>query len=119
VAKNITSLWGGVLALSFAFSGPVAELVNSCVWVFAKHTYDVGDLVEVMGKRLEVRQIYLTHTNFHEAVTGQTPIDGPVNRKVVQISHSSLSGEIIINWTRSADALADHILLGGRVHVGV
>jgi small-conductance mechanosensitive channel len=92
----------------------VAELVNSCAWVFAKHTYDVGDLIEVMNRKLEVQQIFLTHTNFKEAVVGATPIDGPVSRKVVQISHGAMSGEVIVNWTRSADALADHILLAAR-----
>ena len=109
LALNISSLWTGVLALSFAFSGPVAELVNSCVWVFAKHSYDVGDTVEVMSRTLEVRQIFLTHTNFEEAA------DSKIERteaKIVQISHTSLSGEVLVNWTLSHDAGTDVVVAG-------
>jgi len=44
----------------------VAEVVNSCVFVFAKHAYDVGDYCLIKDKKLVVKRIYLTHTNFEE-----------------------------------------------------
>jgi small-conductance mechanosensitive channel len=85
------------VALSFAFAGPVAEVVNSCVFVFAKHAYDVGDYCLIKDKKLVVKRIYLTHTNFEE-------VNGPDERgRVVQISHSALTAELIVNWTRSND----------------
>jgi small-conductance mechanosensitive channel len=79
----------------------VTEFVNSCVYVFAKHAYDVGDFVAVKGLKLVVTEVHLTHTNFEE-------VNSPDERgKVVQISHAALSSETITNWTRSADVLQE------------
>lgn len=103
LANNLANLGAGIVALSFAFAGPVADLVNSCVWVFAKHSYDVGDLIEVLDRRLEVRQIFLTHTNFVEFDSGKNDSTG----KVVQISHASMGDQVLVNWTRSHDAVLD------------
>ena len=76
----------------------MSEFINSCVFVFAKHAYDVGDLVEAKGKKLLVSDIHLTHTNFEEVQT-----DKDVTGMVVQISHAALSSEVMVNWTRSND----------------
>ena len=101
--QDVQALWTGILALSFAFTTPIAEIVNSCVFVFAKHAYDVGDFVETKGKKMVVRQIYLTHTNFEE-------VNNPDERgKALQIAHSSLTAEVIVNWTRSLDAAAEAV----------
>ena len=79
----------------------MAEVVNACVFVFAKHAYDVGDFVNIKDRKLVVRRIFLTHTNFEE-------VQGPDERgRVVQMSHSVLSGEVIVNWTRSNDVLVE------------
>ena len=76
----------------------MSEFVNSCVFVFAKHAYDVGDLIEAKGKKLLVRDIHLTHTNFEEVKE-----DADVTGMVVQISHATLAAEVMVNWTRSND----------------
>jgi small-conductance mechanosensitive channel len=78
----------------------VAEFVNACVFVFAKHAYDVGDLVEAKSKKLIVKDIHLTHTNFQEVREGE---GADATGMVVQISHTSLATEVITNWTRSND----------------
>ena len=71
--------------------------MNSCVFVFAKHAYDVGDFVLVKDRKLVVKRIFLTHTNFEQ-------VENPEERgKCVQISHGPLSAEVIVNWTRSKD----------------
>ena len=76
-------------------------MVNSCVFVFAKHPYDIGDHVCAKNLKLVVKQVYLTHTNFEEV--GDR---GPEGRgRVVQMSHASLSSEVITNWTRSVEAI--------------
>lgn len=96
-AKNLGTLWTGIVALSFAFNGAVLEFTNACVFVFGKHPYDVGDYVETKGKKYIVTRIFLTHTNFEQVKNEH------VRGLVTQISHASLVGEPIINWTRTLD----------------
>ena len=82
----------------------MTEFVNSCVFVFAKHAYDVGDFVQAKGLKLIVTDVHLTHTNFEQ-------VENPEDRgKVVQVSHAALTGESIINWTRSNDAILEEEL---------
>ena len=81
----------------------MTEFVNSCVFVFAKHAYDVGDLVALKGLKLVVTSVHLTHTNFEETTSPD------VRGKVVQISHSALVAEPIVNWTRSEDELQEEV----------
>jgi hypothetical protein len=59
-AKNVAALWTGLTGLGFAIGGAVTEFVNSCVFVFAKHAYDVGDFVEAKGLKLVVTDVHLT-----------------------------------------------------------
>lgn len=90
------------MGLSFAFAGVVSEFVNSCVFVFGRHPYDVGDYIEAKTKKLVVKKIFLTHTNFVE-VGGPSERDGVV----VQSSHASLFAEPIINWTRTHEEIIE------------
>jgi hypothetical protein len=55
-----------------------------------------------MDRTLEVRRIFLTHTNFEEH--GDTT-------RAVQISHASLSGEVLVNLTRSEDIVAETVMI--------
>jgi small-conductance mechanosensitive channel len=98
--KDSKALWTGVTGLGFALNSTIADFVASCVFVFAKHAYDVGDLVEAKSKKLLVRDIHLTHTNFQEIREGDA---ADATGMVVQISHATLAGEVIVNWTRSND----------------
>lgn len=93
-------MWTGVTGLGFALNGTIQDFVASCVYVFAKHGYDVGDLVEAKSKKLLVRDIHLTHTNFEEIREGD---DADATGMLVQISHTALATEVIVNWTRSND----------------
>lgn len=67
--KQVVTFWGGVIGLSFAFSAVVGEFISSCVFVFAKHPYDIGDYIEAKGKKLIVIKIFLTYTNFEEVTS--------------------------------------------------
>lgn len=98
--QDSKALWTGITGLGFALNGTIADFVSSCVFVFAKHAYDVGDLVEAKTKKLVVKDIRLTHTNFQEIREGES---AEATGMVVQISHSSLAAEVITNWTRSND----------------
>jgi small-conductance mechanosensitive channel len=94
------ALWTGITGLGFALNGTIAEFVSACVFVFAKHAYDVGDLVEAKTKKLIVQDIHLTHTNFVEIREGDS---ADATGMVVQIAHAALASEAITNWTRSND----------------
>lgn len=101
VEKDLGTFWTGLTGLSFAFGGVLLEFTNSCVFVFGKHPYDVGDYIEAKGKKLIVNKIFLTHTNFEE-------VGDPDERGIVaQISHASLASEVIINWTRTMEAVVE------------
>lgn len=97
--NSIASLWAGMVAVSLAFGATVNEFVSACVFVFAKHPFDVGDIIEAKSKRLVVQEIYLTHTNFEE-----TPEDGQKG-KYLTLSHKVMADELIINWTRTEERL--------------
>ncbi|KAK5092198.1 hypothetical protein LTR70_005853 [Exophiala xenobiotica] len=95
--SNIGSLWSGIVGLSFAFSGAVTEFVNSSVFCFGKHPYDIGDYVDVKGKKYVVARIFLTHTNFEQVQNEH------IRGLVTQMSHASLIAEPIVNWTRTLE----------------
>jgi len=95
--SNIGNLWTGIVGLSFAFSGAVTEFVNSSVFCFGKHPYDIGDYVDIKAKKYVVARIFLTHTNF-EQVHNEN-----VRGLVTQMSHASLISEPIVNWTRTLE----------------
>ncbi|KAK5340988.1 hypothetical protein LTR98_001780 [Exophiala xenobiotica] len=97
--KDSKALWTGFIGLGFAINGVIADFVADCVFVFAKHAYDVGDLIEAKTKKLVVRDVHLTHTDFEEQGSEGADAIG----MVVQISHKVLAAEVIINWTRSND----------------
>jgi len=97
IRSNIGNLWTGIVGLSFAFSGAVTEFVNSSVFCFGKHPYDIGDYVDVKGKKYVVARIFLTHTNFEQVQNEH------VRGLVTQMSHASLISEPIVNWTRTLE----------------
>ncbi|KAF2174553.1 hypothetical protein K469DRAFT_490552, partial [Zopfia rhizophila CBS 207.26] len=66
LASRTTTLWGGVAATSFAIAGTVQEFLGSCVFIFIKHPYDVGDRVDINDLQLIVEHISLMHTIFRQ-----------------------------------------------------
>lgn len=53
-----------LLSLSFVFSVTAQELLGSCIFLFVKHPYDVGDRVDILGEALVVERISLLYTMF-------------------------------------------------------
>ncbi|KAK5400970.1 hypothetical protein LTR06_011092 [Exophiala xenobiotica] len=87
------------LVFQSLFFGRRSDFVADCVFVFAKHAYDAGDLIEAKTKKFVVRDVHLTPTDFEEQGSEGADAIG----MVVQISHKVLAAEVIINWTRSND----------------
>ncbi|KAK5099748.1 hypothetical protein LTS08_005463 [Lithohypha guttulata] len=53
-----------LLSLSFVFSATAQELLGSCIFLFVKHPYDVGDRVDISNEQLVVERISLLYTMF-------------------------------------------------------
>lgn len=84
-----------LLSLSFVFAVSVQEFLGSCIFLFVKHPYDVGDRVDIAGpsgvELLVVEQISLLYTVFKR-------ID---NMKIVQVPNIVLNTVWVENVTRS------------------
>ncbi|KAI0871612.1 serine/threonine protein kinase [Hypoxylon argillaceum] len=83
-----------LLSLSFIFAVTTQEFLGSCIFLFVKHPYDVGDRVDIAGpekEQLIVERISLLYTVF-------TRID---RMQVVQIPNIVLNGLWVENVSRS------------------
>ncbi|KAI0485824.1 serine/threonine protein kinase [Xylaria cf. heliscus] len=83
-----------LLSLSFIFAVTTQEFLGSCIFLFVKHPYDVGDRVDIAGSEKEqliVERISLLYTVF-------TRID---KMQVVQIPNIVLNNLWIENVSRS------------------
>ncbi|TDZ23332.1 Mechanosensitive ion channel protein Msy1 [Colletotrichum sidae] len=83
-----------LLSLSFVFAVTTQEFLGSCIFLFVKHPYDVGDRVDIVGsdkQQLVVDKISLLYTVF-------TRID---KMQVTQVPNIQLNNLWIENVSRS------------------
>ncbi|KAI9052194.1 hypothetical protein LZ554_003553 [Drepanopeziza brunnea f. sp. 'monogermtubi'] len=80
-----------LLSLSFVFAATTQEFLGSCIFLFVKHPYDVGDRVDIDHVFLVVEQISLLYTIFKRIDT----------MKMVQVPNIVLNNLWIENVTRS------------------
>ncbi|KAL1836263.1 hypothetical protein VTJ49DRAFT_5380 [Mycothermus thermophilus] len=91
---TLTTAGTTLLSLSFVFAVTTQEFLGSCIFLFVKHPYDVGDRVDITGpekEQLIVEKISLLYTVF-------TRID---KMQVVQVPNIILNNQWIENVTRS------------------
>ncbi|KAI9699537.1 MAG: hypothetical protein M1820_007168 [Bogoriella megaspora] len=81
-----------LLSLSFVFSATAQEILGSCIFLFVKHPYDIGDRVEISTEELTVEHISLLFSVFKRVDSG----------RLVQVPHIVLNTLWIENTTRSA-----------------
>lgn len=106
-AGVLTSAGSAVLALSWLFSATAQEFLQSVIFVFVKHPFDVGDRVSIYGSTGSalkgddyfVKEISLLYTEFKK-----------MEGHVVQAPNSYLNTLFILNMRRSG-ALAEAIPL--------
>lgn len=102
----LTSAGSAVLALSWLFSATAQEFLQSIIFVFVKHPFDVGDRVVVYGNtgsmlkgdEYFVKEISLLYTEFKK-----------MEGNIVQAPNSYLNTLFILNQRRSggvAEALS-------------
>lgn len=73
---SFSTVGTSLLSLSFVFAVTCQEILGSCIFLFVKHPFDVGDRVDVGEKPLVVERISLLYTIFKCVNTGkntQTP----------------------------------------------
>lgn len=84
-----------LLSLSFVFAVTCQEFLGSCIFLFIKHPYDVGDRVDIQGgpekHQMVVMQISLLYTVFKR-------ID---SMKIIQVPNIVLNTTWIENVSRS------------------
>ena len=80
-----------MLSLSFVFATTAQEILGSCIFLFVKHPYDIGDRVDITSEQLTVEHIALLYTVFKRVSNGKT----------VQIPNILLNGLWVENITRS------------------
>jgi small-conductance mechanosensitive channel len=101
----LTSAGSTLLALSWLFSATAQEFLQSCIFVFVKHPYDVGDRVMIYGNTGDlgkgddyfVKEIALFYTEFKK-----------MQGHIVQAPNSYLNTLFILNHRRSG-ALAEAV----------
>merc|ERR1711939_704707 len=97
-AGVLTSAGSTILALSWLFAATAQEFLQSVIFVFAKHPFDVGDRVtiygntgsEMKGDDYFVKEIALLYTEFKK-----------MEGHVVQAPNSYLNSLFILNQRRS------------------
>lgn len=87
LATSATAL----LSLSFVFATTAQEVLGSCIFLFVKHPYDIGDRVDITSEQLAVEHIALLYTVFKRVSNGKT----------VQIPNIVLNSLWVENVTRS------------------
>jgi hypothetical protein len=87
LATSATAL----LSLSFVFATTAQEILGSCIFLFVKHPYDIGDRVDILTQELTVEHIALLYTVFKRITNGKT----------VQIPNIVLNTLWVENITRS------------------
>ena len=91
---TIATAGTALLSLSFVFAVTTQEFLGSCIFLFVKHPYDVGDRVDISGpssEHLVVERISLLYTVFVRIDKMQT----------VQVPNIILNNLWIENVTRS------------------
>lgn len=51
------------------FAVTAQEFLGSCIFLFVKHPYDVGDRVDINGNQLVVEKVSLMYSVFHRLDT--------------------------------------------------
>ncbi|KFH48756.1 putative MscS family protein-like protein [Hapsidospora chrysogenum ATCC 11550] len=88
---TIATAGTALLSLSFIFAVTCQEFLGSCIFLFVKHPYDVGDRVVINNVQLVVERISLLYSVFTRSDTQQ----------VSQIPNIVLNGYWVDNITRS------------------
>ncbi|KAL4943190.1 Mechanosensitive ion channel-domain-containing protein [Aspergillus oleicola] len=88
IAAGATTL----LSMSFVFATTAQEVLGSCIFLFVKHPFDIGDRVEIDSKPYMVERISLLFSVFRNVN----------DNRITQIPNVVLNTVWIDNYSRSA-----------------
>jgi Ca2+-binding EF-hand superfamily protein len=83
-----------IAAVSFAIARTVQEFLGSCIFIFVKHPYDVGDRVDINRVQLVVEKISLLYTRFHRVDNKKTVLISNITNNEAWIENISRSGAL-------------------------
>lgn len=89
-----------LLSMSFVFATTTQEVLGSCIFLFVKHPYDVGDRVDINGMQLTVEHISLLFTVFKQVS----------DHKMTQVPNIVLNTVWVDNVSRSS-AMRERLLI--------
>lgn len=92
-----------LLSLSFVFASTAAEILGSCIFLFVKHPFDVGDRVDVNSEQYVVEHISLLYTVFRD-------ISGATTGRLCQVPNMVLNSLWVNNVSRSK-AMSEQLLI--------
>ena len=102
--KNFTTTLAtagtALLSLSFVFAVTCQEVLGSCIFLFVKHPFDVGDRVDIDTNQLVVERISLLFTVFRKVT----------DHKTTQVPNIVLNTKWIENISRSK-AMREQLLI--------
>jgi small-conductance mechanosensitive channel len=90
-----------LLSLSFVFAATTQEILGSCIFLFVKHPYDIGDRVDIVADQFTVEHISLLFTVFRRA-------NGHKVGGLVQIPNIVLNTMSLENLSRSHAMMEEH-----------
>ncbi|MCJ1288165.1 hypothetical protein MMC26_007520 [Xylographa opegraphella] len=99
-ATTLATAGTALLSLSFVFATTAQEVLGSCIFLFVKHPFDVGDRVDISDTQLIVERISLLFTVFKEVKT----------HKTTQVANIVLNNIWIDNVSRS-NAMREQLLV--------
>ncbi|KAJ5105526.1 hypothetical protein NUU61_002873 [Penicillium alfredii] len=79
------------LSLSFVFATTAQEVLGSCIFLFSKHPFDIGDRVDISDKSYIVERISLLFTVFRSVT----------DHRITQVPNNILNSLWIDNFTRA------------------
>lgn len=88
---TLTTSATALLSLSFVFATTAQEVLGSCIFLFVKHPYDIGDRIDIGTEQFTVEHIALLYSVFKRVANGKT----------VQIPNIVLNTQWVENITRS------------------
>lgn len=89
--KSFGTIGTALLSMSFVFAVTTQEFLGSCIFLFVKHPFDVGDRVEINKVEMVVERISLLYSVFVKTDT----------MKTTQVPNIQLNNLWIDNVTRS------------------
>ncbi|UKZ69113.1 uncharacterized protein TrAtP1_010126 [Trichoderma atroviride] len=94
----VASAGTALLSISFIYAATTQEFLESCIFLFVKHPYDVGNGADINEQQFVVDRISLLYTTFHR-IEQDADYSDKLSRvpSVVHLSHISSIPNMILN----------------------